>query len=120
MNTSWIISKKAILQYIAVYLMLIINQSNFYAYYIDGNEKLQLLLIVILSVLLFLRHRMKAYYGYAICVFMLLSIFFVRVFRGGIGISFWYEIALKVLIVFFALLIDEEHFFDRFINIVSI
>ena len=120
MNVSLKISKKAFWQYIAIYAMLLINQSNFYAYYIDGNDNVELILIGLLATLLFVKHRNKARYGYGICLFMLTAVIFERVIHGGIGISFWYEISLKILITCVAIFVDEQEFLNRFIKVVSI
>lgn len=120
MSNAFKISKKALCQYILIYIMLLLNQSNFFAFYIDGNQKIQLVLILLFSGALLVKHCHKAQYGFYICAFMLLAVIFERFLNGGIGISFWYEMALKVLVVYMALCVDEEHFLDRLLKLVSI
>ena len=120
MSNAFKISKKALCQYMLIYIMLLLNQSNFFAFYIDGSQGIQLILILLFSATLLLRHRRKAQYGFHICLFMLLAVIFERFWSGGVGISYWCEIALKVLIVYLAFCVDEEHFLDRFLKLVSI
>ena len=42
-----------------IYIMLLLNQSNFFAFYIDGSQGIQLILILLISATLLLRHRRK-------------------------------------------------------------
>ncbi len=114
------ISKKALNQYILIYIMLLLNQSNFYAFYIDGNQAIQLMLIIFCAVTLLFKYRRSAQYGFLLCGIMLFAVVFERFLNGGVGITFWYEMALKVLIVCVAFYADKDQFLNRFIKTVGV
>lgn len=114
------INRTAWLQYIAIYIMLLFNSSNFYAYNIDGKLSLQLIIIVVLAGILFFRYNRQSRNAIFASCFFLFFVLIVRIISGGIGIGFWNEIAIKILCTSLAILIDKENFGDRYIKVVSI
>lgn len=118
MRSQLIIKKSSILQYTALYLMLIINQTNLYMKFFDG--RIVLTLILGFAAILLVKARKRCISGFVFLILMLMSVIFVRVMTGGVGINFWYEIAIKVLVVYVAIIVDEVHFFDRYVKLVSL
>ena len=114
------VKKSALFQYLLIYIMLLCNSSNFYAYKVDGNIVTQYILIAAMVVFLLLKKSVLSKQALT-CVFVLLSFtIFVRLLQGGIGLSFWNEMAIKILCVAVAISIDNERFLDRFVKTVVV
>ena len=114
------VKKSALFQYLLIYIMLLCNSSNFYAYKVDGNIVTQYILIAAMVVFLLLKKSVLSQQALT-CVFVLLSFtIFVRLLQGGIGLSFWNEMAIKILCVAVAISIDNERFLDRFLKTVVV
>ena len=114
------VKKSAPFQYLLIYIMLLCNSSNFYAYKVDGNIVTQYILIATMVVFLLLKKSMLSKQALT-CVFVLLGFtIFVRLLQGGIGLSFWNEMAIKILCVAVAISIDNERFLDRFVKTVVV
>lgn len=114
------VKKSALFQYLLIYIMLLCNSSNFYAYRVDGNIVTQYILIAVMVAFLLLKKSALSKQALT-CVSVLLGFtVFVRMLQGGIGLSFWSEMAIKILCVAVAITIDKERFFDRFVKIVFV
>ena len=114
------VKKSTPFQYLLIYIMLLCNSSNFYAYKVDGNIVTQYILIATMVVFLLLKKRMLSKQALT-CVFVLLGFtIFVRLLQGGIGLAFWNEMGIKILCVAVAISIDNERFLDRFVKTVVV
>ena len=114
------INRRAIIQYLLLYLLLITNPSQIYRLYIDNNTTIQFFIIVVLSVFLITKHWKKSKRAFFLCVFIAAVTGLIRVVQGGIGIIFCFEIIIKVLVIYAAILVDSNSFMTRFIKIVSL
>ena len=114
------INRKAMLQYILIYCMLIMNQSHIYRLFINTNTALQVMIIGVLAVWLLVRHRNKSQRGFFLAIVMIAATTFVRIIQGGIGLTFCYEIIIKVFIVYAAILVDVDLFLIRFVKTVTL
>lgn len=114
------INRRAIIQYLLLYLLLITNSSQIYRLYIDNNTTIQFFIIVVLSVFLITKHWKKSKRAFFLCVFIAAVTGLIRVVQGGIGIIFCFEIIIKVLVIYAAILVDSNSFMTRFIKIVSL
>ena len=111
------ISKKASLQYILLYLMLLIPGSCAVAKYL--NEAMVYYIILALYGILFLLNKKFRSTYVLISVFVLLIItIFVRLKTdGGVGIVSWLRYASIIAITYMAVACDKENFLMRFIKI---
>ena len=107
-------------QYFLIYLMLIVNQSNFYQYFIKDNTIVATALLLFVLFFLLKNHCKTSVYGTGLCALMLFFVVFNRILNGGIGVIFWYEMAIKILVVVAAVLSDREHFLKRFLKTVYV
>ena len=114
------IRKTTLIQYFLIYFLLIVNQTNLYHFYLNSN--LVGLTVITLGILLWLlvRYRKESKSGIFFSLILLFSVVFVRIAKGGIGIFYWYDLALKIYITYLAIAIDRENFITRFIKLVSV
>ena len=108
------------LQYIALYIMLLFNSSNYYNYNIDGKIPVQIGIISIMALLLLFRYNKQSRNTLFVVSFFLFFVLFVRIVSGGIGIGFWSEMAIKILCTGLTIMIDKKNFLDRFVKIVAV
>lgn len=114
------VKKRTLYQYILIYMMLLFNQSNLYQVFIYPNQILVFLIVVFLmGILLFSYKKIGLKVSWIVISFLFFTVM-IRLVKGGIGIIFWCEIALKIVIVYLAILKDKEYFIDRFVKIVFI
>lgn len=113
------VSKKAILQYLMLYVMLIFCQTHVYRLYIRPNLTVHVGLVILFLIIGAVNFEKKMKRPFWICAFFLVAVFFVRFINGGVGIVFWVEMAAKILITYIAILIDPEQFLTRFVKIIT-
>ena len=113
------VSKKAILQYLMLYVMLIFCQTHVYRLYIRPNLTVHVGLAILFLIIGAVNFRKKMKRPFWMCAFLLAAVFFVRFINGGVGIVFWVEMAAKILITYIAILIDPEQFLTRFVKIIT-
>ncbi len=114
------INKKAFLQYVLIYTMLLFNQSNLYQILIYPKQEMVFIVTVLMMSILFLRYKNKISREFWFVSMLLFFTIMVRVIKGGVGILFWCEMALKIEIVYLAILEDIENFITRFIKVVFV
>lgn len=109
----------AIMQYILIYIMLLIPGSCFFAVYLQGNSKY--IAVLGLFAILFISNKkyrdIKHQYGLIFSVFLLFVIFFVRMLVGGVGVAAWFQYAVCLLCVQFVINCDHKYFLTRFIRL---
>lgn len=112
------ISKKLIIQYFFIYLMLLIPGSNLFAKYIQGTSKY----IILLTIYFFSMVYNKKYFKKYTVLFtglLLLLIILIRIKTGnGSGIRAWYQYAVCLFSISTAILVDKDKFLSRFIKVV--
>lgn len=118
LNMSIEISKRALRQYMIIYIMLIFNQSNLYQNYIYQNQTLVSFIAFSMLLILIVNHKKEAMEGISLVLILLIFTSVLRLLKGGIGLEFWYEMAVKIEIVYLAILADVKHFMERFIKVV--
>lgn len=110
------VSKNAILQYILLYIMLLIPGSCLFQVY-WGYEKY----FVILGLYAFLfisQGKYRETYGILFGLVLAFLFFMVRFLVGGIGLQVWAQFAVCVLSVQFAISCNPNAFLTRFIKII--
>lgn len=112
------IKVSSLIQYSLLYLMLICNQSNLYQVVLAQNEKIIAILALGLLGVLLWKAPKKSLRALFLLGVLLLATMVVRFIRGGIGINFWFEMAIKIEIAYLAVVIETEHFPTRFVRIV--
>lgn len=112
------IRKSALLQYIALYIMLLCNSSNFYVYNVNVNIALQYAIIAGMIGLIILKRNLLQKNTLTFITVLLVFTIFVRMVYGGIGLSFWNEMAIKILCVNVAIMFDREGFLTRYVKVV--
>lgn len=113
-------SKKstAILQYILIYLMLLIPGSCYFAKYLDDNT-LSFFVIALCFALFALFPKYRKPYAIVFTAFMLFVVIFTRVYtNGGAGIASFLQFAVCLLSTHMAICCDIENFFTRWIKVV--
>lgn len=113
------VSKKAILQYLMLYVMLIFCQTHVYRLYIRSNLTIHVGLVILFLIIDVVNFRKKTKRPFLMCAFLLAMVIGVRFINGGVGIDFWAEMAAKILITYIAILIDPEQFLTRFVKIIT-
>lgn len=114
------VRKQTLYQYILIYIMLLFNQSNLYQTLIYPNQVVVFIFTVFMAIILLFKHKEKEIKSLWLIGILLLFTIIVRLIKGGIGIVFWCEIALKIEIVYLAILEDRKCFIDRFVRVVFI
>lgn len=110
------VSKNAILQYILLYIMILIPGSCLFQVYL-GNEKY--FVILGLYALLFISQRKyRENYGILFVLVLAFLFFIVRFLVGGVGLQVWAQFAVCVLSVQFAISCNSNAFLTRFIKII--
>lgn len=113
------INKKAILQYLMLYVMLIFCQTHVYRLYIRSNLTVHVGLVILFLVFGLIKFGKKMKRPFLMCAFLLAAVILVRFINGGVGIGFWAEMAAKILITYIAILIEPDQFLTRFVKIVT-
>lgn len=113
------LSKKAIVQYLLLYVMLIFCQTHVYRLYIRANLALHVGLVIMFLLIGLVFYRKKMQRPIIMILFLLASVIVVRIFSGGVGIGFWAEMAAKIMITYLAILVDPDKFLTRFVKIVT-
>lgn len=110
------VSKNAILQYILVYIMILIPGSCLFQVY-WGYEKY--FVILGLYLLLFIAQRKyRANYGVLFVLVLTFLFLGVRFLVGGVGILVWAQFAVCVLSVQFAISCNPDAFLTRFVKVI--
>lgn len=112
------IKKQTLFQYIYIYILLLFNQSNLYQTLLYPHQLMVFSIVIFMMITLLLKYKNKSLNFLWLIYILLFFIIIVRIFKGGIGIAFWCEIAIKIEIVYLAILEDVEYFIDRFVKIV--
>ena len=110
--------KSTLIQYAWIYLLIILNQSHIYRLFIEQNSSIQLALIAVLSIYLLYNYQKKSYRAFLFFIFILASVLFVRLTQGGVGITMCYEIFVRILVVYAAILADVDKFWTRLIRVI--
>lgn len=110
------VSKNAILQYILLYIMILIPGSCLFQVYL-GNEK-YFVVLGLYAVLFILQRKYRENYGNLLALVLAFLFIMVRFLVGGIGLQVWAQFAVCVLSVQFAISCNPNAFLTRFIKIV--
>lgn len=110
------ISRTASLQYILIYFMLILNQSNLYKHFLS---KYNIVLMIIVVVIMLINRKYRNRFVLGFVAFLLADVIFTRMLIGGVGLSAWNNWIIKIGFCFFAIQIDTSKFLDRFIRVVT-
>ena len=113
------VSKKAILQYLMLYVMLIFCQTHVYRLYIRSNLTVHVGLVILFLIIGLVNFGKKMKRPFLMCAFLLAMVVWVRFINGGVGIGFWAEMAAKILITYIAILIEPKQFLTRFVKIIT-
>lgn len=111
---------KAAIHYLLIYLLLALNGAMIFV----KNRNAILYFVIALYAILCVLFNNKGKYNkkepllYA--AFLLLSVTFVRIVSGGIGINMWILYAGQVLIVYLCCFFDKNNFVNRFVILTTI
>ncbi len=123
MNRKLLISKTIILQYFAIYMLIMMNSSRIWVVIQHRNEILTYAIkICIIAIWLWfiLKSGGKLRNGRDVGFILFLSAatIIVRLLNGGAGLDVLSEWITYIAIVDISIEISKEHFLDRFINVV--
>ena len=107
---------KTIVQYVLIYLMLLVPGSTFVL--VTANPIIYYALMVAFLAALLLVKGMRESYGIALCGVLLVSTVLTRALNGGAGIGSWAELAGCVAITQMAICCDYDRFLGRWIRAV--
>ena len=109
------ISKNKLLQYITIYIMLILNQSNLFRYFLMPFRIGILFLLGIVFLLLCSKKRVSSE---LYLLFLLASVVIVRIISGGTGLETYADYAIPIMITAIAVSVNPEQFIGRYISTV--
>lgn len=111
------VSKKAIVQYFLIYLMLLTNGTYFY-YKIISNYQVIFVAFFVGMMLLCrrLRHRWSAIAVLGLFAFVII----LRYTIGGVGINIYFTWIINILSASTAFFYDKTNFIKRFVKLVSV
>lgn len=107
---------KTVFHYIILYFMLMLCQSNLYEVFI---KKYDVVVFFAIIAMIIMAPKKKYQYPFYISVLLLVSILFVRITSGGLGITTWLTWTIKILITAVAVFYNQEKFIERYCRIVS-
>ena len=110
------INKKECIHYFLIYFMIILNQSCFYEYFIDGGG-VRFLILCITAILMLLNFKNDYGYYFLVAIMFLFFVVITRIISGGIGLFAWIIWILPLLFTVYTINYDKEYFFDRFLKI---
>lgn len=108
------VSKNKVLQYIALYAMLILNQSNLYRYFLMPYRVIVLFVSVLFLVLIVRKTRIP---NITFLAFLFFSVVLVRLLNGGIGLETYADYAIPIIVTTVAVYINEKKVVERYIHI---
>ena len=110
------ISKRALKQYILLYLAFILHGSYLEMMYLSSTLLLVMTLTLFIGTIIHPKYRNHeiAFFG---IIFMALIVL-CRFITGGVGIVEWVSWMLPILLVYYAIKVDEEHIAQRFVKFV--
>ena len=113
---SFRVSKNAILQYILVYIMILIPGSCLFQVY-WGNEK-YFVILGLYILLLVAQRKYRVSYGAFFTLILAFLFLGVRLLVGGIGLQVWAQFAVCVLSAQAAISCNPDAFLTRFIKVI--
>lgn len=113
------IKRSTCMQYLLIYLMLIIPGSCLFAKVLLGSMKYYIL-IILYGVLFITKRKYQKMYAIVFCGVLLFIVLFQRLVSGGVGISAWLQFVVCILSTHFAITCDKENFLNRWIKVVVI
>ncbi len=114
-----LISKKAILQYILIYLMIIWHDAGLK--WMIGKDTFDFICLIFSSFVWMISIKKRNKYIENFSALMLLNIIIVRTMNmGGIGISYFFHFLSAIMLLSVAFYVDRENFIDRYVKIVVI
>ncbi len=112
------INKTAVLQYLLLYMMMLLNQSVLMDAF--GSTSISVAVVVVCLVVMLLN---KKYYNQKILISLMvfLGLFLLcRVLVGGVGIGIWLLWSRAILLAWITFRVDSKLFLTRMIKIVSL
>ena len=107
----FVISKSKIQGYLAIYFMLISNQSNFSEIYMTPYRTV--IMAGLLCVFLFTAKKGIKTYCTLFFAFLIMYALLIRLSVGGIGIRIIAQFLVDILAVWLAVSINKQHFSER-------
>ncbi len=108
------VNNKKIIQNLLIYIMIIMNQSNLYKYFLQ-NYNMVLAAGLLLLILLFTQ---KHTYVVGFGIFLLADVFVTRIFVGDVGISAWINWIIKIGFCYIAISVNGAKFYSNYIKVV--
>ena len=112
----FVISKSKIQGYLAIYFMLISNQSNFSEIYMTPYRTV--IMAGLLCVFLFTAKKGIKTYCTLFFAFLIMYALLIRLSVGGIGIRIIAQFLVDILAVWLAVSINKQHFWERYVKTV--
>ena len=112
----FVISKSKIQGYLAIYFMLISNQSNFSEIYMTPYRTV--IMAGLLCVFLFTAKKGIKTYCTLFFVFLIMYALLIRLSVGGIGIRIIAQFLVDILAAWLAVSINKQHFWERYVKTV--
>ena len=112
----FVISKSKIQGYLAIYFMLISNQSNFSEIYMTPYRTV--IMAGLLCVFLFTAKKEIKTYCTLFFAFLIMYALLIRLSVGGIGIRIIAQFLVDILVVWLAVSINKQHFWERYVKTV--
>ena len=112
----FVISKSKIQGYLAIYFMLISNQSNFSEIYMTPYRTV--IMAGLLCVFLFTAKKEIKTYCTLFFVFLIMYALLIRLSVGGIGIRIIAQFLVDILAAWLAVSINKQHFWERYVKTV--
>ena len=113
----WTISKSAIKGYFLIYFMILVNQTILYE---STFRPLNPIIFSLLFIFCLLHRDISSNKVIWLIGFLLLSVIFVRLRVGGIGIDVWLDWGIKILITYIAVKYNNRNFLTRLMNLILI
>lgn len=112
----FVISKSKIQGYLAIYFMLISNQSNFSEIYMTPYRTV--IMAGLLCVFLFTAKKEIKTYCTLFFAFLIMYALLIRLSVGGIGIHIIAQVLVDILVVWLTVSINKQHFWERYVKTV--
>lgn len=110
------VKKISIVHYLLIYLLIIVNQSCLYEYFLK-SDIIRIGILVLIGVAIFLSYKISYNKYFVILAILLSTTAITRFFVGGIGIMAWIWWTISILLCVYVIEYDRENFLERFVKV---
>ena len=116
LQNKFVISKSKFIGYIAIYFMLLCNQSNFSEIYITPYRTI--VMLILLGIFLIKAKGNVKTYCFLFFSFLVAYALLIRLSVGGIGIRIIAQFFVEILVVWLAVSTNKQYFWERYVKTV--